>query len=196
MKPSEIKRGNSPEEEFRLERKPADFPPPSSRNKVLVAGFCCCCCCWDVIGAYVGAYVGGTLGAGIYYYKLRRREKELPKYRWVFLCSIIAALFISALYIAALRWYDWVDDLEASTLRTALLGLSAGSSTYLYASFLMSLAVCAFAVNPLICTIALKRTSWRFLIVCGIFSLIGTLCGFAIGCAVLGGSFVFGWGPF
>ena len=196
MKSSKTKKSSRSEEEFRLERKPGDFGPASSQTKVLAAGFCCCCCCWDIVGAYVGAYVGGTLGGGICYHRLRRRDRTLPKCRWVLLCSIISALFISALHIAALYWYSWAEDLEPGWVRSALLGFSAVSTTYLQVSFLMSLAVCAFAINPLICTIALKRTSWRLLVLCGIFSLVGVLCGFAVGCAVLRGSFLFGWGGY
>jgi hypothetical protein len=193
MKSSDVARKASSEEEFCLERKSNDFGRAFSNSATPVAFAFCCCCCWDIVGAYVGAYIGGTIGSGIFYWRLRHRERKLPKYRWILLFSFLSALLFTAFYIATIYWYEWADDLDPGWLRRITLGISDFGSGYFWIPFVSMIIVCAAAINPLICLIALKRFSWRFVLISTVSAVVGMVCGFAIGCAVLGGSIVLDW---
>jgi len=160
--------------DFVLQRKPSDFRRPFLAGHLVSVDFgcCCCCCCWDIVGAYTGAYVGGTIGSAIGYRHLRKEDPKLWKYRWLLLLSVLATATIVGLIFLAL-YFDWLSgDSLAISVVAVLLG------------------VWVFGANPALCFLAARKFSWRLLGISFLLSLVGMVIGFAVGCAVMGGSIV------
>jgi hypothetical protein len=153
-------------EDYILERKPGSFRGTHTRRTIILAQFIpCCCCCWHIIGAYIGAYIGGVIGSGIGYKQLQRKTEIIPKYRWLFLWSLlgtggfIGSLFILDYCTDLLDWLGW--------------------------PVLVVITIWTLGINPCLCFLAAKRFSWRLLWISLSISLPLAAIGFCIGWVVL-----------
>jgi hypothetical protein len=154
-------------EDYILERIPGSFRGLKTRKSFILAQMvpCCCCCCWHIIGAYIGAYIGGAIGSRIGYKQLQPKKENIPKYRRLFLWSLLGTGgFVGLLYILdnctnRLDWLDW--------------------------PVLILLAIWALGINPCLCFLAAKRYSWRLLWISLSISLPMAAIGFCIGWIVL-----------
>jgi hypothetical protein len=99
-------------EDYILERKPGCFRGPNKRKSIICYEGCCCCC-WHIIDAFIGAYIGGVIGSGIGYKQLQPQKESSPKYRWLFLWSLLGTAGFSGLlyiynhYSNFSRWLSW-----------------------------------------------------------------------------------------
>jgi hypothetical protein len=99
--------------DYILERKPGSFRGSNKRKSIIFYDGCCCCC-WHIIDALIGAYIGGVIGSGIGYKQLHPQKGSSPKYRWLFLWSLLTtAGLVGIVYILASntinfsRWLSW-----------------------------------------------------------------------------------------
>jgi hypothetical protein len=111
----------------------------------------------------VGAVMlGGMLGGGLVYRRLRRADPSVRPYRLVLVLNA-GILLLTCFSVAVL-------DLLPCALHL--------------------LAVWMIGVNPVLAFVGLGRFSWRVLLLSLLFSLLGCVAGFALGCAIMGESFV------